>query len=77
MKKILYRIANLLYTLSEKIFKKIEEQEHLEWLEYQRKNKNKKFICGINNRECVHIGCWDKKAWEHHGCMYLKGYQDY
>lgn len=75
MKKILYRIGNLLYILSGKIFKRIEEQEHLAWLEYQKRNK--KFVCGINGTECTHKACWDKKAWEHHGCMYLKGYKNY
>lgn len=77
MKKILYRVADYLYKLSKIIFEKIEELEHLEWLEYRHRHKDKEFICGIDGSRCRHVGCWDKKAWEHHGCMYLKGYQDY
>ena len=77
MKKILYMLAELFYNISKKIFKKIEELEHFEWLEYKHRHKEKDFICGIDNRKCAHNGCWDKKAWEHHECMYLKGYQDY
>lgn len=49
--------------------------EHFEWLEY--KSNHKELVCGIDGSECSWYACWDKKAFKHHGCMYLKGYKNY